>query len=193
MGLRYESNQPCSSRGVSGDDPEGGARRGVPRLRLVTAASGGSETARRALRPGLRGARCTCCGGNAGAGSADPKPKIATVERREARLPPAEVGCIRLRPLIECRIRVTRVREGGRHPRKVPGLQRYCRSRVPAGTRAPVGAPPTPRSGWTRSKLGRFAPRERDGLFDIVRRKLSWPASAFARRRASADKLGRDM
>ena len=146
---------PCSSRGVSGDGPEGGARRGVPRLRLVTAASGGSETARRALRPGLRGARCTCCGGNAGAGSADPKPKIATVERREARLPPAEVGCIRLRPLIECRTRVTRVREGGRHPRKVPGLQRYCRSRVPAGTRAPVGAPPTPRSGWMRSKLGR--------------------------------------
>jgi len=33
----------------SGDSPEGGARRGVPRLRLVTAGSGGAETARRAL------------------------------------------------------------------------------------------------------------------------------------------------
>jgi len=30
---------PCSSRGVSGDDPEGGAGSGVPRLRLVTADS----------------------------------------------------------------------------------------------------------------------------------------------------------
>src|SRR5712664_3813231 len=65
-------------RGVSGDDPEGGAGSGVPRLRLVTAAPGGSETARRALRPVLPGAGCTCSRGNAGAGNADPRPKIAT-------------------------------------------------------------------------------------------------------------------
>ena len=30
--LVYISHQPCSSRGVSGDSPVGGARRGVPRL-----------------------------------------------------------------------------------------------------------------------------------------------------------------
>src|SRR5262249_14034785 len=33
-------SQPLSSRGVSGDDPEGGARRGVLRRRLVTAGPG---------------------------------------------------------------------------------------------------------------------------------------------------------
>src|SRR5713226_575395 len=54
-----KSRHPRSIRGVSGDSPEGGARLGVPRLRLVTAVSGGAETARRALRPVLRGARCT--------------------------------------------------------------------------------------------------------------------------------------
>src|SRR5258708_2169196 len=75
---------PRSSRGVSGDDPEGGAGGGVPRSRLVTAVSEGSETARRALRPVLPGAGCTCSAGNGGAGNADPRPKIATVERREA-------------------------------------------------------------------------------------------------------------
>src|SRR6185369_2126644 len=67
----------CSLRGVSGDDPEGGAGSGVPRVRLVTVLSGGSETARRALRPVLPGAGCTCSAGNGGAGNADPRPKIA--------------------------------------------------------------------------------------------------------------------
>ena len=42
-------------RGVSGDGPEGGAGSGVLRLRLVTVAPEGSETARRALRPVLPG------------------------------------------------------------------------------------------------------------------------------------------
>ena len=38
--LRYGSVSSLM-RGVSGDDPEGGAGSGVPRLRLVTAGSGG--------------------------------------------------------------------------------------------------------------------------------------------------------
>src|SRR5258707_14690899 len=71
-------------RGISGDDPEGGARRGVPRRRLITARPGrhGTPTARHydlAARSSLYGS-----GGNAGEGSVGPEPKIATVERREA-------------------------------------------------------------------------------------------------------------
>jgi hypothetical protein len=46
-----------------------------PAVRLVTACSGGTGPARQALRPVPRGARCTRCGGNAAAGSADPEPK----------------------------------------------------------------------------------------------------------------------
>ena len=64
------------------------------------AGSGGSETARRALRPVLRGARCTCFGGNAEAGNADPRPKIATVWSAERRGVPIarDVGAPRKRP-----------------------------------------------------------------------------------------------
>ena len=74
-------------RGISGDDPEGGARRGVPRRRLITARPGrhGTPTARHddlAARSSLHGS-----GVNAGEGSAGPEPKIATVERREAGVP----------------------------------------------------------------------------------------------------------
>ncbi len=61
--------------GVSGGDPAGGARLGVPRLRLATAGSGGAETDRRALRPVPRGARCTISGGNAGRRKRGPAPK----------------------------------------------------------------------------------------------------------------------
>src|SRR5712692_7312646 len=88
--LWYESHQPCSSRGVSGDGPVGGARRGVPRRRLVTVSPGrpGTPSARHydlAARSSLHGS-----GGNAGDGSTGPRPKIATVERREARVLPLE-------------------------------------------------------------------------------------------------------
>src|SRR5216684_1150503 len=86
--LCYESHQPGSSRGASRGDPECGARRGVPRLRLVTVSPGrpGTPSARHydlAARSSLHGS-----GGNAGDGSTGPRPKIATVERREARVPP---------------------------------------------------------------------------------------------------------
>src|SRR5258705_7307849 len=76
--------QPCSSRGASGGDPEGGARRGVLRLRLVTACLGRSGTppARHydlAARSSLHGS-----GGNAGEGSAGPGRKSPrwSAERR---------------------------------------------------------------------------------------------------------------
>src|SRR6476620_4190822 len=106
MGLFYI----CSFllvRGVSGDDPEGGAGSGVPRSWLVTTDSGGSETARRALRTGMPGAGCTGSAGNGGAGNADPEPKIA----REG----APRGA------------ASRSQGTPGAPRKRPGLQRHCR------------------------------------------------------------------
>src|SRR5215475_3950289 len=64
--------------------PECGARCGVLRLRLVTAPREVRDTARRALydpaaRSSLHGLRRKCCRRKRG-----PRPKIATVERREA-------------------------------------------------------------------------------------------------------------
>ena len=58
--------------------------------------------------------------------------------------------------------------EGGRHPRKVPGPLRYCGPRVSADTRRLSALRPPLDRGGERSRLGRIAPRERDGLFDIV-------------------------
>src|SRR5258705_7299344 len=51
--------QPCSSRGASGGDPEGGAKRGVSRLRLLTVGSGGPVPPPPGTTSWLRGARCT--------------------------------------------------------------------------------------------------------------------------------------
>src|SRR5712692_8309655 len=55
----YIPRQPRSSRGVSGDGPVGGARRGVPRLRLVTNAPGGPGPRPPGTMTWPRGARCT--------------------------------------------------------------------------------------------------------------------------------------
>src|SRR5262245_33889057 len=84
FGDRSRTFQPRSFKGAcSRDDPEDGARRGVPRRRLATAASGGREPPARALRPGREKlARRT------GERSAVPPPKIATVRApRGGRLP----------------------------------------------------------------------------------------------------------
>src|SRR5213080_2956466 len=66
---------------------EDGARRGVPRRRLVTAAPGGTGPRPPGTTTRTRGARCDRSGSNSGEGSAGPEPKIATVERREASVP----------------------------------------------------------------------------------------------------------
>ena len=92
-----DSSHPRSSRGVSGDDPEGGAGSGVlrpaARDRWPREAR---EVARQALRPGceelaarIRKATARRCrtAGAQGDGSAAPRPKIAAVERREASVP----------------------------------------------------------------------------------------------------------
>src|SRR5207247_3850433 len=66
---------------------EDGARRGVPRRRLITAAPGGTGPRPPGTTTRTRGARCDRSGSNSGEGSAGPEPKIATVERREAGVP----------------------------------------------------------------------------------------------------------
>src|SRR6266566_8454216 len=58
---------------------EDGARRGVPRRRLVTAAPGGTGPRPPGTTTRTRGARCDRSGSNSGEGSAGPEPKIATV------------------------------------------------------------------------------------------------------------------
>ncbi len=135
--LCYKPHQPRSSRGVSGDGPVGGARRGVPRLRLVTVSPGrsGTPSARHydlAARSSLHGS-----GGNAGDGSTGPRPKIATVERREARVPPLR-GARRLASAWRAAQKRVHARLG--------------RARHVAGAAAPerrLGAPP-PLVGWQR-------------------------------------------
>ena len=121
----------------------------------------------------------------AGAGerSAAPRPKTATVERREASVP----------------------RHGTQGASQAPGTPRYG---VPHGclasTRTFLGAPPTPRLGVSEARVqtpgAHNAPRDRDGLFDIVswaetrccphpeeRACASAPAKSNARARLSKD------
>src|ERR1700730_9179285 len=66
--------------------------------------------------------------------------------------------------------------------RKAPRKRLACRvmacpTGVPPSTQTSLGAPPTPRFGVSEATMQspgrRHAPRERDGLFDIVRRSAS--------------------
>src|SRR5262252_2851875 len=115
--------------------PEGGARRGVLRRRLVTVCLGRPGTRPPGTTTWLRGARCTepkatarrCrTAGAEGDGSAAPRPKTAAVERREASVP----------------------RHGTQGASQSPGVSRHdtphgCLAR----TRTSLGAPPTSLSG----------------------------------------------
>src|SRR5438876_7290584 len=91
-----QDSHPRSLRGVSGDDPEGGAGSGVLRRRLVTARLGRQGPALQALRPGceelaarIRRHLPAVVGRRAPKETeARPRePKTATVERREASVP----------------------------------------------------------------------------------------------------------
>ena len=121
----------------------------------------------------LRGARCTGCGGNAADGSAAPGRKIATVERRKARV----------------------LRYWTQGVSQTPGLPRFGR---PAGCRciwAPVGAPPTPRVGNQFQDPGAMCCGNEEccahGLFDIV--KMDERAADERIRRPSRDRRGRSV
>src|SRR6478735_5168444 len=85
----YATRFPSSlMRGVSGDDPEGGAGSGVLRPRLVTAGSGGPGHRPPGMTTWLRGASLHGSGGNAGDGSAAPGRKSPrwSAERRASRV-----------------------------------------------------------------------------------------------------------
>jgi hypothetical protein len=130
-----KSPSPCSSRGVSGDDPEDGGRRGVPRLRLVTMAPGGTDirppgTRTCAARSSLRVLRRQCRSRKRGAGAQ--KPPRWSAERRASYV----IG------------------------RKAPRKRLVCgviagRTDAQRRIRAPVGAPPSPRRGGYKSRPGR--------------------------------------
>src|SRR6476659_649616 len=107
-------------RGVSGDDPEGGARRGVLRPRLVTAGLGGPGHRPPGMTTWLRGARCT-----------DPE----AMPEMEAR-PPAEN-----RHGWSAERRASRVMGRAAPHARGPVASRKRDNRQSA----PVGAPPTPR------------------------------------------------
>src|SRR6476469_2178759 len=140
----YATRFPSSlMRGVSGDDPEGGAGSGVLRPRLVTAGSGGPGHRPPGMTTWLRGASLHGSGGNAGDGSAAPGRKSPrwSAERRASRV----MG------------------------RAAPHLRGSVASRKrDKRNSAPVGAPPTPlRVGceWIEDQPGRNnAPRERRRL-----------------------------
>src|SRR5881392_2259846 len=82
---------------------EDGARRGVPRRRLVTAAPGGTGPRPPGTTTRTRGARCDRSGSNSGEGSAGPEPKIATV-RAPGGGRPALWDARRLARCLACRV-----------------------------------------------------------------------------------------
>jgi hypothetical protein len=160
-----ESLYSCSMRGVSGDDPEGGAGNGVPR---VLARNQYSRKVRETRPPGtttwLRGASLHGSGGNARNGSAGPRPKIAMVERRKARVPRHGTQG-RLASAPTCRVM----------------------ARPPdAAASGRLSALRPPLIGWTMFQdPGAHAPREREvlraGLFDIVSRGCVQPSGSAMR------------
>src|SRR6516162_3072218 len=91
----YIASHPRSLRGVSGDDPEGGAGSGVLRRRLVTVRPGrpGKSPARHydlAARSSLNGSKPAEASATAGAGDASAapgeKPPRWSAERRASRV-----------------------------------------------------------------------------------------------------------
>src|ERR1700730_7836037 len=142
-----DESHPCSGGPFSRDDREGGGGNGVPRLRLVTAASGGS--------------------GNPPARHYDLAARsIAARIRRK---------CRRWKRGTQTQNRHGGAPKGARPaswdagtPAGVPDPQRHCGSTGCRCTRAPVGAPPTPhRGGEIRKDPGANTPREREVLFDV--------------------------
>src|SRR6516165_357587 len=83
-----EDWQPRSLRACSRDDPECGARRGVPRWRLRNRSPREArEVARQALRPGCEELAVTDPAQMPVREARPREPKTATVERREASVP----------------------------------------------------------------------------------------------------------
>src|SRR5215475_10768172 len=137
-----QDSHPRSSRGVSGDDPEGGARSGVLRRRLVTVRSGrpGTPPARHydlAARSSLHGSgrQLPAVVGRRAPKETEarprgPKPPRWSAERRASRV------------------------MGRKAPRKRLAYRVMIRpTGVPPSTRTFLGAPPTPRFGVGEAKV----------------------------------------
>ena len=172
-----QDSHPRSSRGVSGDDPEGGAGSGVLRQAARNRSPREArDPALQALRPGceelaarIRKATARRCrtAGAQGDGSAAPG-----AQNRHGGAPrgerPASWGARRLARRLACRVisaftRVFDARwQAPRVFRRAPERLSALRPPLSPGERS-KGANPGRRN----------APRERDGLFDIVRRSAS--------------------
>jgi hypothetical protein len=141
-------------RGVSGGDPEVGARSGVPRCRLATAAPGG-----RAPRPTtrVRGARCIRSGP-----CRKRKLRQAPGERSAARGQKSPRWSAERRASSERRGRLTRALG-------VPqGTLRRCTEH--RNVLSALRHPSFPGARSKKQNLGaKNAPRERDGLFEMVK------------------------
>jgi hypothetical protein len=154
-----EGSQPRSLRACSRDDPECGARRGVPRWRLVTARLGrpGKSPARHydlAARSSLCG---SCVMRETEARPQRPKPPRWSAERRASRVISAFTRVL------------TRYGTQGASLGAWPAALRAGPTGVPLSTRTFLGAPPTPRFGVGEATMqtpgAEIAPRERWRLF----------------------------
>jgi hypothetical protein len=170
-----ERSHPRSSRGVSGDDPEGGAGSGVLRRRLVTAGPGrpGTPPARHydlAARSSLHGSarQLPAVVGRRAPKETEarprgPKPPRWSAERRASRV----MGRKAPRKRLACRVMA-------------------CPTGVPPSTRTFLGAPPTPRFGVSEAKLQTPGAEMRRGN-EMVRLRQGyggldhWPAGASAK------------
>jgi hypothetical protein len=140
--LCYIASHPRSSRGVSGDDPEGGAGSGVLRRRLVTVRPG---------RPGTPPARHYDLAARSSLhGSARQLP--AVVGRRAPKETEARPRGPKP-PRWSAERRASRVM-GRKAPRKRLACRVMARpTGVPLSTRTSLGAPLTPRFGVSEAKL----------------------------------------
>src|SRR5262245_54138804 len=155
--LCYIASHPRSSRGVSGDDPEGGAGSGVLRRRLITVRPG---------RPGTPPPRHYDLAARSslhGSGRQLPAVVGRRAPRRRKRGPEAQKP-----PRWSAERRASRVK-GPKAPRKAPGVPRYVHaSRVFRRAPERLSALRPPLFPGERSKGAnpgrKNAPRERGGV-----------------------------
>src|SRR5215469_6362029 len=178
-----QDSHPRSSRGVSGDDPEGGAGSGVLRQAARNRSPREArKVARQALRPGceelaarIRRQLPAVVGRRAPketeARPRGPKSPRWSAERRASRV----MGRKAPRKRLACRVisAFTRVFDARWHAPRVPLHPNVSRRSAHPSIR--VGEAKVANPGR------RHAPRERDGLFDIV----SWKLPKTVRRGAA--------
>jgi hypothetical protein len=173
-------------RGVSGDDPEGGAGSGVPRLRREPLPREARDPS--ASPCGLRTSRWRLRSFTPGGGGVGPRPKIAMVERRE------RSRSLRDRPRRKARrsrlARATKQKSAlsALHPPLVRGKwDCWCRQ-ITAGSPAEALAKGGCEEERQTRTPERVAGTKKTALFDIVRRDCG---QRFASRAAGLSCPGR--